>query len=402
MRLYVRRRAVRPRITSGEFRHAHLTSRVRARDRLPHCQAPLVSQDRQENEPKPPEGFTLETADTIEFTTDEVTWMQVDVSPDGRTIVFDLLGDLYTMPIDGGSATRIMGGLSFESQPTWSPDGKTIAFLSDRTGVENLWIANADGSIREPSARTEDQRSPADHGVAGVDARRPVHRRLEVASAGSGHVLAVHVSPRRRHRRSRRSPPPPQPGPDAQGPPPPPAPNRMGSVVSPDGRFIYYAQRTGTFTYNAQFPFWQIYRHDRETGESAGHQRARHRRFVRRFPDGKWLVYGTRHKTQTGLRGAISRPAPSDGSSIRSLATIRSRARAATCCLATTSRPTASRSSFRSAESFSASISKAARAPSSVHGRGESGDRTAGLHTRANGGRPHRPRATDPMANRIA
>ena len=100
----------------------------------------------QEDAAKPAEGFALKTAETIEFTTDEVTWMQVDVSPDGRTILFDLLGDLYTMPITGGEATRIMGGLSFESQPTWSPDGKTIAFLSDRTGVENLWIADANGS----------------------------------------------------------------------------------------------------------------------------------------------------------------------------------------------------------------------------------------------------------------
>ena len=63
----------------------------------------------------------LKTAETIEFTTDEVTWMSLDVSPDGRTIVFDLLGDLYTMPIGGGQATRIIGGLSFESQPRIRP-----------------------------------------------------------------------------------------------------------------------------------------------------------------------------------------------------------------------------------------------------------------------------------------
>ena len=69
------------------------------------------------------EGFVLKTAETIEFTTDEVTWPSLDVSPDGRTMVFDVLGDLYTLPIEGGTATRIMGGLSFESQPTWSPHG---------------------------------------------------------------------------------------------------------------------------------------------------------------------------------------------------------------------------------------------------------------------------------------
>src|SRR5688572_33169169 len=112
------------------------------------CAVVMHAQERQaqDDTTKPPEGFTLKTAETIEFTTDEVTWMQVDVSPDGRTILFDLLGDLYTMPITGGEATRIMGGLSFESQPAWSPDGRTIAFLTDRTGVENLWIADADGS----------------------------------------------------------------------------------------------------------------------------------------------------------------------------------------------------------------------------------------------------------------
>src|SRR5687768_9180243 len=61
--------------------------------------ASLRGQERQaqDDTAKPAEGFSLKTAETIEFTTDEVTWMQVDVSPDGRTILFDLLGDLYTL-----------------------------------------------------------------------------------------------------------------------------------------------------------------------------------------------------------------------------------------------------------------------------------------------------------------
>src|SRR5688500_11129553 len=64
----------------------------------------LGAQDTSARAPTPP------TPRTLRFTTDEGTWMSLDVSPDGRTIVFDLLGDLYTLPIAGGSATRITNG----------------------------------------------------------------------------------------------------------------------------------------------------------------------------------------------------------------------------------------------------------------------------------------------------
>ena len=270
---------------------------------------PIVGQERENGqEPRDgnrsPEALILKTAETIEFTTDEVTWPSVDVSPDGRTLLFDVLGDLYTLPLEGGQARRIMGGLSFESQPVFSPDGKTIAFLTDRTGVENLWIADADGS--NPRAVSKDTRTndrpqimvsprwtPDGQFIIVSKSRPPEPGTFGLFMYHRDGGTGVRIGPA----------PPTPPGPDSDGPPPRPATNKMGAVTSPDGRFIYYAQRNGTFTYNAQFPLWQVYRHDRETGDVSQVTNARGSAMRPLIsPDGKFLVYGTRHKTQTGLR----------------------------------------------------------------------------------------------------
>src|SRR5690242_6941807 len=90
---------------------------------------------------------------SVKFTTEEGTWMSLDVSPDGKTIVFDLAGDLYTLPITGGTATRITSGSGFDGQPRFSPDGKTIVFVSDRSGSENLWFVDPDGQHVRPLTR---------------------------------------------------------------------------------------------------------------------------------------------------------------------------------------------------------------------------------------------------------
>ncbi|RDC60848.1 Protein TolB [Alteripontixanthobacter maritimus] len=90
-----------------------------------------------------PPGFTIKQ---VPIRTDEGTWMDVDVSPDGRTIAFTMLGDIYTMPITGGTPTRIAEGLAWEVHPRFSPDGSRIAFTSDRGGGDNIWIMNANGS----------------------------------------------------------------------------------------------------------------------------------------------------------------------------------------------------------------------------------------------------------------
>ncbi|MGL5891281.1 MAG: TolB family protein, partial [Bacteroidia bacterium] len=82
----------------------------------------------------------------VEFTVNEGTWMNLDVSPDGQTIVFDMLGDIYSMPISGGTAKPMQTGHAWQCQPRFSPDGKQISFTSDAGGGDNIWIMKADGS----------------------------------------------------------------------------------------------------------------------------------------------------------------------------------------------------------------------------------------------------------------
>src|ERR1700742_3437081 len=82
----------------------------------------------------------------VTITTDEGTWMNLDVSPDGRYIVFDLLGDIYSMPITGGKATLLAGGKAWEIQPRFSPDSRSISYTSAKDGGDNIWVMSADGS----------------------------------------------------------------------------------------------------------------------------------------------------------------------------------------------------------------------------------------------------------------
>src|SRR4051812_33271556 len=100
-------------------------------------------------------GLPFTPTKALKFTTDEGTWLNLDLSQDGKSIVFELLGDLYTLPITGGTATRITSGQAFDAMPSFSPDGKQVAFVSDRSGAPNLWVANADGTQPRQLSRTE-------------------------------------------------------------------------------------------------------------------------------------------------------------------------------------------------------------------------------------------------------
>src|SRR5206468_12737488 len=103
------------------------------------------------------EGLPLKPERTIRFTTDVGSWLSLDVSPDGQTIVFDHLGDLYTIPITAGKATPLTRGMALGAQPRFSPDGKRIVFVSDRGGASNLWIMSLGKRDTVPPTRERSQ-----------------------------------------------------------------------------------------------------------------------------------------------------------------------------------------------------------------------------------------------------
>jgi Tol biopolymer transport system component len=257
-------------------------------------QPKVVPAGEEASKEKAKKGLPLKTDRTIEFTTDEGTWISLDVAPDGKTIVFELLGDLYTLPIDGGEARPIATGLAFDAQPRYAPDGKIIALVSDRDGAENLWVMSADGS--NPRALSKDKQSlfasPAwtPEGDYVIAARQPqlpwgaFELWMYHVKGGSG-VQVTKGKPK----------------PDAR---PDQWSNTIGAVASPDGKHFYFTRRDKLFNpYNATFPLSQIVRRDRVTGHEDTITSATGSA-VRPLlsPDGTALVYGTRVDNETGLR----------------------------------------------------------------------------------------------------
>ncbi|MGD2067065.1 MAG: amidohydrolase family protein [Gemmatimonadota bacterium] len=196
--------------------------------------------------------------ETVRFTTDEATWVTVDVSPDGSTLVFDVLGDLYTMPVGGGRATRITSGPAYDVQPRWSPDGSEIAFTSDRAGGDNLWIADADGS--DPRQVSDESFRLVNGPAWTPDGRYLLGRKhfTSTRSLGAGEVWMWHrtggggiqITERRNDQLD-------------QG-------NEI--AVGPDGRYVYFSEdATGgpVFQYNKDPNpgIYRVRRLDRETGE---------------------------------------------------------------------------------------------------------------------------------------
>lgn len=240
----------------------------------------------------------------ISFTTDEGTWMNLDVSPDGSHIVFDMLGNIYIMPITGGEATPLREGLAYEIQPRFSPDGQWISFTSDAGGGDNIWVMRRDGS--DAKQITRESFRLMNNAVWAPEGNYLVARKHFTSgrSLGTGELWMYHITG----------------GSGIQLVERPNAQQDLGQpFFSPDGRYIYYSQDVypgGNFQYNKD-PNSQIYainRYDRETGNTeritGGPGGAIGPTLS---PDGKTLAFIKRVRTKTvlflrDLESGIERP----------------------------------------------------------------------------------------------
>lgn len=228
----------------------------------------------------------------VSFTVNEGTWMNLDVSPDGKTIAFDLLGDIYTIPMTGGTATPLQTGHAWQCQPRYSPDGAHICFTSDAGGGDNIWYMKSDGTDAK-EITTENFRL-LNNAVWSADGQYVIGRKhfTSTRSLGAGEMWMYHVTGGDGVQLTKKK-------------------NSQQDVnepsASPDGKYLYYSEDMypgGFFQYNKD-PNSQIYvinRYNMENGETE---------FVTGGPggafrpqvshDGKMLAFVRRVRTQTVL-----------------------------------------------------------------------------------------------------
>lgn len=222
----------------------------------------------------------LEPTRKVKFTTDKGTWISVDVSPDGKTILFDMMGDLYTIPMSGGKATRITEGMPYDVHPRYSPDGQSILFITDKSGSDNLWTMDLKTKEQKQLTKDKDKYhvsadwSPDGQYIVGTRGRRNIKPFIVHKDGGSGANLLSKQK----------------------------ANKYIDPAFSADGKHIYFSARRGAWNYNAQLPQYQIMSFDREDADTEIITSRYGSAFTPTLSDdGKWMVYGSRFEEHTGL-----------------------------------------------------------------------------------------------------
>jgi imidazolonepropionase-like amidohydrolase/Tol biopolymer transport system component len=228
----------------------------------------------------------------VKFKTNEGTWMNLDVSPDGKQVVFDMLGDIYIMPISGGKATPLRTGIPYEIQPRFSPDGKEISFTSDAGGGDNIWVMKVDGS--DAKQITKENFRLLNNAIWTPDGNYLIARKHFTSgrSLGAGEMWMYHKTGGSGIQLTKRK-------------------NDQQDVnepsISSDGKYLYFCEDMypgGYFQYNKD-PNKQIYeirRYEFETGEIekvAGGPGGAVRPQI--SPDGKVLAFVRRVGTKSVL-----------------------------------------------------------------------------------------------------
>ncbi len=225
-------------------------------------------------------GLPLKVDRKIKIKTDEGTWMSLDISPNGETLVFDLLGDIYTLPIEGGKATRITNGLAFDTHPKFSPDGKELLIVSDRSGGPNAWILDLESGDSTQVTKGNDffmeDAEWTNDGQYIISTKGGRNSKLFLNHKSGGKGVELTKEPKSL---------------------------KVSDVsIGKNDRYIWFSKKTNAWQYNAKFPQISVARYDRDTGKIED--------MVSRYgsafsptlsSDGKWLVYGSRWNDKTGL-----------------------------------------------------------------------------------------------------
>jgi len=231
----------------------------------------------------------------VEINTDQTTWSSLDVTPDGKQFVFDMLGDLYISSIKGGKAQALTQDFGWNIQPAVSPDGNKIAFISDRGGLSNVWVMDIDGSnlkqvtkekkniIHSPKWSPDGQYIAITKGIMSTRSIPAGEIWLYHHSGGDGFPVKKRVNGKKDQK------------------------NIADPAFSRDGKYIYFTQDItagSRFSYNRD-PLKSIFaitRLNRENGEEE--------RFISGTggavvptpsPDGKHIAFIRRVKNKTAL-----------------------------------------------------------------------------------------------------